>query len=204
MKDCLSRTRRGDRVGSVSGTDSGRCSLSSRASFPAHNDAEPVCACTAQIAQDTAKRPRGLPSAHPLATAPPAARGRFRVRQTRTTSMRRLPARMNRHGALLASEYQASVRPLCPHRSANIFGPGGFRGINARTMGRSRKDDRNGSAWSAASNRCDRRGRLHRWDRVASAARRTPRRGPATRDCPPKPTQSAFLKAPGDIGDPRV
>ena len=38
--------------------------------------------------------------------------------------------------ALLAPEYQASVRPLCPHRSAKIFGPGGSRGIDARTMGR--------------------------------------------------------------------
>ena len=37
--------------------------------------------------------------------------------------------------ALLAAEYQASVRPLCPHRSAKIYGPDGFRVINARTGG---------------------------------------------------------------------
>ena len=37
--------------------------------------------------------------------------------------------------ALLAAEYQASVGPLCPHRSAKIYGPGGSRVINARTGG---------------------------------------------------------------------
>jgi hypothetical protein len=41
--------------------------------------------------------------------------------------------------ALLAPEYQASVRPLCPHRSAKIFGPGGSRVINARTVGKDRE-----------------------------------------------------------------
>ena len=46
---------------------------------------------------------------------------------------------MNRQGALLASEYQASVRPLCLHRSANIFGPGGSQVINARTVGKDRE-----------------------------------------------------------------
>ena len=33
--------------------------------------------------------------------------------------------RLNRHRALLAAEYQASVRPLCPHRSAKIYRAGG-------------------------------------------------------------------------------
>lgn len=40
---------------------------------------------------------------------------------------------------LLAAEYQASVRPLCPHRSAKIYGLGGSRVINARTVGKDRE-----------------------------------------------------------------
>jgi hypothetical protein len=41
--------------------------------------------------------------------------------------------------ALLAPEYQASVRPLRPHRSAKIFGRGRSRVINARTVGKDRE-----------------------------------------------------------------
>ena len=59
-------------------------------------------------------------------------------------SVRRLPglaldtkkaARPAEPGTAPAAEYQASVRPLCPHRSAKIYGPDGFRVINARTGG---------------------------------------------------------------------
>ncbi len=58
------------------------------------------------------------------------------------------------------------------------------------------------SAWFAASDRGrHRHRRLPRRARVASAARGTPRRDPATRDCPPEPAQSALSKAPCDIGD---
>ena len=51
---------------------------------------------------------------------------------------RRAPDEPARRG-LLAAEYQASVRPLCPHRSAKIYGLGGSRVINARTVGKDRE-----------------------------------------------------------------
>ena len=80
---------------------------------------------------------------HPLDEGhQPASRGSALPTATmsaRTTRIRQRPARMNRHGALLASEYQASVRPLCPHRSAKISGPRGFRGITPRTVGENRE-----------------------------------------------------------------
>jgi len=60
---------------------------------------------------------------------------------------------------------------------------------------------KNGSAWSAANDRGGWHHRLLRWAGVASAARHTRRREPATRDHPPKPTQSAPSKTPDDIGE---
>ena len=60
---------------------------------------------------------------------------------------------------------------------------------------------KNGSAWSAANDRGGWHHRLLRWAGVASAARHTRRRESATRDHPPKPTQSAPSKASADIGE---
>jgi hypothetical protein len=56
------------------------------------------------------------------------------------SAMGRAAPGMNRYGALLASEYQASVRPLFPHRKSEDIRAGRILGDQCADRGKDRKE----------------------------------------------------------------